>query len=68
MKRIVIFLILFYRRYISLLKTQTCRFSPSCSEYALESIRKKGVVVGICRALWRVIRCNWWSKGGYDPP
>ncbi len=44
-----------------------CRFYPTCSEYAKEAIKKRGVARGALRALWRVLRCNPVSKGGYDP-
>ena len=44
-----------------------CRYHPTCSEYAKEAIVKKGAIVGIPMALWRVLRCNPWSKGGNDP-
>ncbi|OQX53786.1 MAG: membrane protein insertion efficiency factor YidD [Candidatus Omnitrophica bacterium 4484_213] len=68
LKKIAIFLIIFYRKYISLLKIQSCRFYPSCSEYALETIQKRGLVIGLLKTLWRVLRCNPFSKGGWDPP
>ena len=67
MKRAVIFLLRFYRNYLSALKLQCCRFYPSCSEYAIESIERYGVFSGIMKGLKRVIRCNPFSKGGYDP-
>lgn len=44
-----------------------CRFYPSCSEYAREAIKQKGLWVGIPKAVWRVLRCNPWNKGGVDP-
>jgi len=44
-----------------------CRFTPSCSQYGYESIRKYGVVWGGLKAFWRVLRCNRCSKGGWDP-
>ncbi|MCX6797634.1 MAG: membrane protein insertion efficiency factor YidD [Candidatus Falkowbacteria bacterium] len=44
-----------------------CRFQPSCSEYGKEAILKYGVVWGGLKAVWRILRCNPWSKGGYDP-
>jgi len=44
-----------------------CRFSPTCSQYALEAIEKKGFVRGVAMGFWRVLRCNPWSKGGDDP-
>jgi hypothetical protein len=44
-----------------------CRFTPSCSEYGVQAITKYGVLKGSLLASWRVLRCNPWSKGGYDP-
>lgn len=44
-----------------------CKFHPSCSQYAYESVMKKGAVWGSIKALWRILRCNPWSKGGVDP-
>jgi len=44
-----------------------CRFTPSCSEYGKGVILKYGVVVGGFKAVWRIMRCNPWNKGGYDP-
>ncbi|MFA5163697.1 MAG: membrane protein insertion efficiency factor YidD [Patescibacteria group bacterium] len=44
-----------------------CRFYPSCSEYGKAAILKYGVVLGGFKSLWRVMRCNPWNKGGYDP-
>lgn len=68
MKRLVTAPVRFYRRYLSGLKrVPTCRFAPTCSEYALEAIEKRGVVVGSLKALWRILRCNPFCRGGYDP-
>ncbi len=44
-----------------------CKFTPTCSMYARESIKKHGIIIGGAKALWRVMRCNPWSKGGSDP-
>jgi len=44
-----------------------CRFSPTCSEYAIGVITKYGVIKGGFKAAWRILRCNPWNKGGYDP-
>lgn len=58
----------FYRRYLSGLKrAPTCRFLPTCSEYALEAIETRGAVVGGAKAVWRILRCNPLFRGGYDP-
>ena len=63
----VIFLIKFYRKFISPLKKPCCRFTPSCSQYALDAVREWGVCFGISLAIWRILRCNPFSAGGYDP-
>lgn len=60
-------LVRFYRRFISPLKRPTCRFYPSCSAYALEALQKHGAVKGSGLAIWRVLRCNPFNPGGYDP-
>lgn len=57
-----------YRRVLSPMKrTPTCRFLPTCSEYAIEAVRKRGIVVGGALATWRILRCNPLFPGGYDP-
>lgn len=67
MKRLFIFLIKLYRKYLSPLKTTKCPYIPTCSQYGLEAIEKYGAFKGGLLALWRIIRCNPFSKGGYDP-
>ena len=56
-----------YRRYISPALTPRCRYYPSCSAYAEESIRELGAVRGTILAGWRLLRCGPWTPGGYDP-
>ena len=67
MKRIIIFMIRFYQKYISSLKRTKCPYIPSCSQYGLEAVEKYGALKGSLLAIWRIIRCNHFSKGGYDP-
>ena len=68
MKKVFIGLIKFYRKYLSGLKAApTCKYYPTCSQYALEAIEKYGVFKGGLLAVWRILRCNPFSKGGYDP-
>lgn len=68
MRRFLIFLIKLYQKYISPLKGRpTCKFTPTCSEYAIEALKKHGVIKGSLLAIWRILRCNPFSKGGYDP-
>ena len=58
----------FYQRYLSPLKSgTTCKFYPTCSVYAVEAIEKHGAIKGTLLAVWRILRCNPFSKGGYDP-
>jgi uncharacterized protein len=58
----------FYRRVLSPMKrVPTCRFSPTCSEYAQLAVRERGIVVGGGLAVWRILRCNPLCRGGYDP-
>ena len=67
MKKILIPCIRIYQRYISPMKTTKCPYYPSCSQYGLEAIQKYGAIKGGGLAVWRIIRCNPFSKGGYDP-
>ena len=67
MKRIVLALIRLYRRKISPLKKPCCRFRPTCSTYALIAVNKHGAFLGSLMAIARIIRCNPYCKGGYDP-
>ena len=69
MKKILLQLIRFYQKYISGLKRYpTCRYLPTCSEYAYLAIEKYGVIKGSFKAIYRVLRCNPFSKGGVDYP
>lgn len=56
-----------YRAVISPLLRPSCRFLPSCSEYAVTAVRERGIVVGGALATWRILRCNPLGRGGYDP-
>lgn len=67
MKYLCIWLIRFYRKCISPLKKPCCRFTPSCSQYALEAFEKRGFFVGLALTVWRILRCNPYCAGGYDP-
>jgi putative membrane protein insertion efficiency factor len=66
-KKILIFLIKIYKKYISPLLPNSCRFYPTCSEYAIEALSKYGVLKGSIKAAYRILRCNPFNKGGYDP-
>jgi putative membrane protein insertion efficiency factor len=67
MKKILLLLIQGYRKYISPIRQPCCRFIPTCSAYALEAVEKYGALRGGLMALWRVLRCNPFCKGGFDP-
>lgn len=67
MKKMAIILIKGYRLFISPLKPPTCRFVPTCSEYALQAIEKYGTIRGGIMAIRRILRCHPFHPGGYDP-
>ena len=67
MKKFLISLVIIYRKFVSPMKLPCCRFTPTCSRYAIDAIEKYGVIKGGIMALWRILRCNPFSKGGYDP-
>lgn len=57
----------FYQKFISPLIPPSCRFTPTCSAYAVEALRKHGPIKGLILAIWRILRCNPWGGSGYDP-
>ena len=68
MKNVLIKIIKFYRKYLSGLKrTSSCIYTPTCSAYAMEALERHGVCKGGLLALWRILRCNPFAKGGFDP-
>ena len=67
MKKLLILFIKFYRKYISPIKSTKCPYFPTCSQYGLEAIEKYGALKGGILTFWRILRCNPFSKGGYDP-
>lgn len=67
MKKIMLALIRFYRAHISPHTPSMCKYIPTCSEYGLIAIERFGALKGGLLTLWRFLRCNPWSKGGYDP-
>ena len=60
-------LIWLYRVTLGALFPATCKYHPSCSEYAIQAVRRHGLVRGSLMAGWRLLRCNPWSRGGFDP-
>ena len=67
MKHLMIWLIGLYRKFISPLKPPCCRFTPTCSAYAIEAFQKRGFFAGLILTTWRILRCNPFGRGGYDP-
>ena len=67
MKKILIGMIKLYRKYLSPLKSTKCPYFPTGSQYGLEAIEKYGALKGSLLAVWRILRCNPFSHGGYDP-
>ena len=67
MKTILIKLIQFYQKYLSPMKRTKCPYYPSCAQYGLEAVGKYGALRGSALAAWRILRCNPFSGGGYDP-
>jgi len=67
MTRVLIGLVCFYRKRISPLSAPNCRYTPTCSAYAMEALEKYGAVKGSFLAIRRVFRCHPFHKGGYDP-
>jgi putative membrane protein insertion efficiency factor len=56
-----------WRYTLGALFPTSCKYHPSCSQYALDALRTHGVVKGSAKAVWRLLRCNPWSHGGFDP-
>lgn len=75
MKKILIYVIKFYQKTISpdhgyfrfMFPNGYCRFYPSCSEYSIQVLVKYGLIKGLSKSIYRILRCNPWNKGGYDP-
>lgn len=66
-KTVIINVIDFYRNYLSSFKIPSCRYYPTCSQYAKEAVNKYGALKGLLKGAFRVLRCNPFSKGRYDP-
>ncbi len=68
MKHVCIWLVRLYQKFLSPLKrSPCCRFTPTCSAYAIEAFQKRGFFVGFGLTVWRILRCNPFCKSGYDP-
>ena len=67
MRAVAVLPIRLYQRLISPAIPQRCKYHPSCSAYAVQAIRRYGILRGLVLAGWRLLRCNPWSHGGLDP-
>jgi putative membrane protein insertion efficiency factor len=67
MKNLLLWPIRVYQRLISPLLPRRCKYHPTCSAYAAQAVRRYGILRGSRLAAWRLLRCNPWSHGGYDP-
>lgn len=67
MKYIFIYIIKFYKYFISPMLPNSCRFYPSCSQYSMEAFQKHGAIKGFILSTYRILRCNPYCKGGVDP-
>jgi putative membrane protein insertion efficiency factor len=67
MKGIILFFIIIYQKMISPLFPNACRYYPTCSQYAYQAVQKFGVVKGVYLGIRRILRCNPFAAGGYDP-
>ncbi|MHB9095232.1 MAG: membrane protein insertion efficiency factor YidD [Eubacteriales bacterium] len=67
MKKLIVKTIRVYQKVVSPLKPSSCRFYPTCSEYAIQAVEKYGVVKGLLKAMGRILRCHPFNPGGYDP-
>ena len=66
-RRIAVAPILLYQRFISPALPRRCKYEPTCSAYAVQAIDRYGILRGLVLACWRLLRCNPWSHGGFDP-
>ena len=67
MKKVILAMIRFYQKAVSPYTRPCCRFTPTCSQYAVEAVKKYGALKGTFLAVKRILRCNPFFKGGYDP-
>ena len=66
-EKAVVGAIRFYQKNISPARPGCCKYWPTCSQYAIDAVEMKGLVKGSALAFWRILRCNPFSKGGFDP-
>ncbi|MGA9875771.1 MAG: membrane protein insertion efficiency factor YidD [Solirubrobacteraceae bacterium] len=66
-REVVLAPVVVYQRLISPALPRRCKYEPTCSRYAVQAVREYGILRGLVLASWRLLRCNPWSHGGYDP-
>lgn len=66
-RAVVLAPVIAYQRLISPALPRRCKYEPTCSRYAVRAVREYGILRGLVLATWRLLRCNPWSHGGYDP-
>ena len=67
MRTVLLAPIRLYQRLISPALPRRCKYEPTCSRYAVQAVEQYGILRGLVLAMWRLLRCNPWSDGGYDP-
>jgi putative membrane protein insertion efficiency factor len=67
LRRVVVLPIRAYQLLLSPVVGRRCKYYPSCSEYAAQAVQRYGILRGLVLAGWRLLRCNPWSRGGFDP-
>jgi uncharacterized protein len=67
LRRVAVAPIVAYQRLLSPALPRRCKYEPTCSAYAVQAVEEYGILRGLVLAVWRVLRCNPWSHGGYDP-
>ncbi|NPA58610.1 MAG: membrane protein insertion efficiency factor YidD [Aquificae bacterium] len=68
LKKAVVNTLKLYQKFISPMYPASCRYYPTCSQYSVEAVEKYGVVKGLLKSIWRILRCNPFAKGGVDKP
>jgi uncharacterized protein len=66
-REVVLAPVMVYQRLISPALPRRCKYEPTCSRYAVQAVREYGILMGLVLAAWRLLRCNPWSHGGFDP-
>jgi putative membrane protein insertion efficiency factor len=67
MRELVVQVLRFYKRWLSPMLPSACRYHPTCSEYMMQAVEKHGVIRGVSKGIWRLLRCHPLHEGGFDP-